>query len=117
MTLDPGKLDRRVTILATAKDDDGFSSEPGVPAEVGKRWMSRVDASDGERMRAASFGTKITSRFVCRYDTLTATIRADTFSFVCDDLTYNVTGVKEIGRREGLEITTACDLLQLLPQS
>jgi head-tail adaptor len=112
MTLDPGKLDRRVTIMTAAKDDDGFSSEPGVPAEVGKRWMSRVDVSDGERMRAESFGAKITSRFVCHYDSITATIRAETFSLVCEGLTYNVTGVKEIGRCEGLEITTASDLAQ-----
>lgn len=105
-----GDLDRFVTIMAALSVDDGFSTEPGAPVEVGQRWMGRTDASDGERMRAESFGAKITSRFVCRYDSLTATIRPETHSLLCDGLTYNVTGVKEIGRRAGLEITTATDM-------
>lgn len=113
MTLDAGTLDRRVTIMIASIADDGFSSAPGVPTEIGKRWMGRTDVSDGERMRAESFGAKITSRFVCRYDSLTATIRPETHSLLCDGLTYNVTGVKEIGRRAGLEITTATDMAAL----
>ena len=105
--LDVGTLDRRVTIFASDANDDGFSSNPGAPVDVGKRWMSRKDVSDGERIRAESFGAKITSRFVCHYDSLTATIAAETHSLVCEGKTYNVTGVKEVGRREGIEITAA----------
>lgn len=112
MTLDPGALDRRVIILAATSDDDGFSSDLGAPTEVGKRWMSKRDVSDGERITAASFGAKITSRFICRYDSLTAAIMSDTHSLVLDGVTYNVTGVKELGRREGIEITTASDLVK-----
>jgi hypothetical protein len=110
MTLDPGTLDRRVTILAAQSEDDGFSSSPGAPVEVGKRWMSRKDIGDGERIRAESFGSKISSRFVCHYDSLTSTIRPDRHSLLCEGTVYNVVGVKEIGRREGLEITTAAEL-------
>lgn len=110
MTLDPGTLDRRVIILAAQPDDDGFSSNPGEPTEVGKRWMSRKDVSDSERIRAESFGAAITSRFVCHYDSLTATIRPASHSLVCGGTLYNIVGVKEIGRREGLEITAAAEL-------
>lgn len=107
-----GQLNRRVAVFRADANDDGFSSDPGAPVKVGERWMGKTDVSDGEQIRAGSFGTKISSRFICRYDGLSSTIRAGTHSLVCEGVTYNVTGVKELGRREGIEITAASDLVQ-----
>ena len=107
-----GRLNRRVTIFKADAEDDGFSSNPGGPVEIGKRWMEKTDVSDGERIRAEGFGTKITSRFLCRYDRLSSTIRAATHSLICEGVMFNITGVKEVGFREGIEITAASDLVQ-----
>lgn len=105
MGLDAGKLDRRVTILRRDASDDGFSSDAASYDDVGKRWMSRQEASDGEQIRAAALGATISARFQCYRDSLTAAINTgDRLAY--DGVTYEVTGTKEIGFREGVEITT-----------
>lgn len=106
MGLDARKLDRRVTLLRVTKSDDGFSSDAETTAvDVGQRWMSKKDVSDGERIRAESFGASITARFQSRWDALTASMTTqDQLSY--GGTVYEITGTKELGRREGIEFTT-----------
>lgn len=103
-----GKLDRRLDILRAALTDDGFSSGPGTPAVIGTVWASKQDVSDGERFKNGTTDAGITTRFQVRWSSLTAGIlSSDTVR--CEGRTYGVVGIKEIGRREGLEITARAE--------
>ena len=106
MGLDARKLDREVTLLRVAKSDDGFSSDAhGEPQDLGKCWMSKHDASDGERLRAAEFGASVTARCQARWDSLTSSMTTqDRLGY--GGVVYEIIGTKELGRRDGIEFTT-----------
>ena len=97
--------DRRITLERGGVSDDGFSQvETWEPlAEV---WAEVDPISDGERWRAGEVGASVTHRFRIRYSTTVADLNPR------DRLTYegrafDIGGVKEMGRREGLEITAS----------
>lgn len=101
-----GDLDRRVTILRAGVVDDGFASTDTPPIEIGRRSAAKVDVSDRERFAAGQQGAAITTRFRMRSDSLTRTIT--TADLLAEgDATYTISAVKEIGRREGVEISAA----------
>jgi head-tail adaptor len=103
--IDAGELDRRVTVLRSEIIDDGFSATSGEPTPVGRRWAKKTDVSDGEKVAAAAQGRTLTSRFLVRWDSLTAAITGD-YHLECEGVVYEVTGTKEArGRRVGIEIT------------
>ncbi|PZU77766.1 MAG: head-tail adaptor protein [Sphingomonas sp.] len=100
-----GPLNRRVAIFRRAAADDGFSSSPGVPVNIGSRWTEKRDVSDAERFVAASQGLVVTTRFVLKFDSLTSSLKADD-QLECEGVRYEVVGIKEVGgRRVGIEIT------------
>jgi len=102
--VEAGALDRRVQLLrATVTQDDANEDVYTWPllAEVS---ASRQDVSDGERVRAQQVGASLTTRFQIRWSP-----EVDSLSPVdrlrCEGRTYDITGVKAIGRRDALEIT------------
>ena len=103
-------LDRRVQFLRAGMIDDGLQTRPGPHVPYGSPVAaSKTPVSDGERFRAGTVAQEITDRFVVRYSALTASITgAD--RLVCEGVTYGIAGRKEIGRREGFEITAKADL-------
>lgn len=107
MRIDPGELDKRITIWRASIEDDGTATVEGPPAKIGKRWAKKTDISDAERMAAGENASSVTTRFLVMSDSLTRTITAK------DDLrhkgrSYEITGIKESGEREdGIEITTS----------
>lgn len=109
-----GDLDRRISIerYSTTYNDDNEPTEGW--AEVGKRWASKKDVSDGEKVRAAEVGATVTTRFQLRWDSLTKTLTASD-RIVCDGMTYDIAGTKELGRREGVEITASRPNDMLVP--
>ncbi len=102
--MDGGKLDRRVTFLRAELMDDGLQERYGDAAPLGTVWASKTDVSDGERERLRAVGSEITARFVVRSNSVTRSVlRSDLLT--CDGLTYEVVAIKEIGRRDGIEIS------------
>ena len=101
-----GDLDRRIAIerYSTTYNDDNEPTEGW--AEIGKRWASKKDVSDGEKIRAAEVGATVTTRFQVRWDSLTRTLTAAD-RIVCEGKTYDIAGTKELGRREGIEISAS----------
>lgn len=103
-----GPLDRRLEILRAALVDDGFAQVPGAPVVIGEVWASKRDISDAERFKDGAADAAITTRFQVRWSTFAAAIRpSDTLQ--CEGRTYGIAGIKEIGRREGLEITARAE--------
>ncbi len=100
-----GKLDRRVTIERATMADDGFGQTP-TWAELATVWASRRDVSDAERFASGEVSAQITTRFRIRWSSVVAGIDPRD-RLICEGRTYDIAAVKEIGRREGLEITAA----------
>ena len=103
--MDAGKLDRRVTILRSLVQDDGLQATLSAPLPIGTIWASKVDVSDAERQRSGIIGAEITARFQVRSSEFSRCILPSDLLH-CGGVDYDITGIKEIGRRNGLEITT-----------
>lgn len=100
-----GNLDRLVQFLRASAIDDGFQSKPGPFLPYGgKVWASKRDVSDGERFAAGSITASMMTRFQVRWSEFTAGI-AETDRLTCEGRTYAILGIKELGRRVGLELT------------
>jgi len=106
MAIQPGDLNRRITFLAAGTEDDGFTQQEGAFRPVAQRWASKRDVSDRERSTAAQQGSDVTTRFVVRWDSFTRSLSTK-FRLECEGAAYTVSAVKEVGRREGVEITAS----------
>jgi len=96
-----GKLDRRLTITRRVQaGTDGLNQPVFEWQAVRTVWAAKIHKSEDEQFAAAQ-----------RYATRTVTFRTRYFADVvetdrlqCEGQTYNVTGIREIGRRAGLDI-------------
>lgn len=103
-----GSLDRRIRVLQyIAGGLNGFG-EPAAPTwqQIAVLSASKKDVSDGERVNAQGVGANLTTRFVVRSSTVTRAVKAQD-RIECDGRVYDIVGIKEIGRRDALEFSTA----------
>lgn len=103
-----GALDRRIRLLSYRAGAANDFGEPGSPTwdQAAVLWASKRDLSDAERVAAQAVGAILTTRFVVRSSTITRAIKPqDRIEY--DGRTYDVVSQKEIGRRDGIEITAA----------
>jgi SPP1 family predicted phage head-tail adaptor len=102
-----GALDRRITLQRYSTTYNSDNEPIAAWTDLGKRWASKEDVSDGEQVRAAQVGASVTTRFVLRLDSLTKTLTsADRIIYGGKE--YSISGIKETeGRLEGIEITAA----------
>ncbi|MFN3584839.1 phage head closure protein [Phenylobacterium sp.] len=101
-----GELDRRVTLLYATTEPNGLGEEVETWRTLATVWASYSPTSDGERVRAAEVAAVIEARFRIRWSrSLTALTPKNRLRF--EGREFNIIGVKEIGRREGLEISAA----------
>jgi SPP1 family predicted phage head-tail adaptor len=100
------KLDRRITIerYGVTYNDDNEPTEAW--AALATVSASVQYASDGEKVRAAEVGATISVRFQIRYDSTWADVNPKD-RVIYEGKTFDIIGVKELGRREGLEISAA----------
>lgn len=101
-----GRYDRRVLLERIVTTRDAFNENEKNWTDLATVWASKVDVSDAERIRNAEVGATITTRFRIRWSTDVADLSA-LDRLKCEGRTYEISGVKEIGRREELEITAA----------
>jgi head-tail adaptor len=104
--LKAGSLDRRLTLR---RRQAGAKSGFGTPSTVWADLASdiacrRTPLLDAERTRAAQVGATVTDRFVIRWARAWADVNPKD-QLVCEGVSFNIVAVKELGRREGLEIT------------
>ena len=98
--------DRLVTIrrLALTYNDD---NEPMTEwSDLAQVWAEKRDISDGEKVRAAQVGATMTARFRMLWSEQISDVNPKD-RIALDGREYDIVGVKEIGRRDGLEITAA----------
>ncbi|NGP19301.1 phage head closure protein [Devosia aurantiaca] len=113
--MDSGDFDRRITLQRYGTTYNEFNEPESGWTDLGKRWASKEDVSDGEKVRAAQVGASVSARFRVRYDALTKTLTAAD-RLICEDVEYQISGTKEgDGRRREIEITAARSNDNLVP--
>lgn len=100
-------LNRRVQFLRAEPVDDGYQFRPGPHEPYGSPILAAKDAiSDRERFQAGTTAHEMTDRFVVRWTSFSSGITGkDRIS--CEGVTYGIVGLKELGRRQWIEITAA----------
>ena len=100
-----GPLDRRITLQRfTAITDTASGEQVKVWSTLAARWASKRDVSDSERVASAEVSAEIGTRFVVRWSIAIEDLNPKD-RLIFEDRTYEIVGVKELGRREGLEIS------------
>lgn len=101
-----GALDRWLTLQKRTVADNALGEEAETFVDLATVKASKTDVSDAEKVRAQQVGAEITTRFQIRWSVNWSDLNPKD-RVTCDGRAYEVTGVKEIGRRDGIEIT-AC---------
>ena len=105
MPLPAGKMDRRITLQRFTQTVDAYNEPVLTWATLATRSASYEPISDGERFRAGETAAVLGARFVIRHSSTVSNLNPkDRLTF--DGETFSILNVKQIGRREGLEITT-----------
>ena len=103
--MEAGKLDRWLVVERyTATTDPGSGEEVKTWSTFATLRASKRDVSDSERVASAEVAAEISARFQVRWSTSWSTINPKD-RLTCEGRTYDIVGVKELGRREGLEIS------------
>lgn len=101
-----GEFDRRITIERYSATTNDFGEEVGAWTSLATVWAAKADIRDSERFIAQQVNSTITTRFVIRYLTkLTDLNPKDRLTH--KGMLYGIVAVKEVGRREAIEITAA----------
>ena len=103
-----GDLNRRITIRRKTVTNGPLGATEAW-ATLGTIWAGRKDVSDGEKAAAGTVMSTLAARFTVRSSEMTRGIRpADTITE--GRLTFDIVGIKELGRRDYLEITAQARL-------
>jgi SPP1 family predicted phage head-tail adaptor len=102
--MDAGRLDARIVITRASGSPDGFN-EPGQTwGTLATVWCKTVPVSDGERWQAGQTLANETIRFTIRWAAWVADVNPrDRIQY--EGRTFDIQGVKDLGRREYREIT------------
>jgi SPP1 family predicted phage head-tail adaptor len=107
--VEAGLLDRRVILWRATVTKDAFNADVVTWVQIATVWGSRKDVRDSERFRAAEVNAQLTARFVIRWSSDVADLNAED-QLESEGRRYAISAVKEIGRREGLEITASAQV-------
>jgi SPP1 family predicted phage head-tail adaptor len=99
-----GQMDRRLTIQRATSVVNAYNEPVATWATIATVWARRINVSDAERQRSAETTAEIIARFQIRFQSALASLNPKD-RVICDGDTFDVWGVKELGRREGLEIS------------
>lgn len=99
-----GQLDRRVQFRRLQASDDGFARSGAWVDHGDPVWASRRDVSDRERALAGQTAAVLVTRFAVRWSSFTAGL-TPVDQVLCEGRLFDIVGIKEIGRRQFLEIT------------
>lgn len=108
-SLSAGALDRTVKLLQPVSTTNSANEDVIAYTLAATVRASKADVSDAERVRAQQVGAMITTRFQIRWSpdvyAVDPTWRLKLVEYGGVEREYDIAGVKEIGRRAGLEIT------------
>ena len=103
MAMQAGKLDRRITIQRATITYDALNNPVETWAALATVWGSKLDYIGSENVAAHEVGAQMTTTFRIRWSNKVSGLNPkDRLSF--DSKTWNILNVKEISRKEGLEV-------------
>ena len=104
--MDAGRLDRRIVLKTRKTGTNSFGEPLDEWTTLATVWANVAPVSDGERWRAGETLAAKACRFTIRWSAAVAVLDPrDQITY--DGRTWDIQGVKEIGRREMIEITAA----------
>src|SRR5687767_9049093 len=98
-----GDLDRRITIRRATFAPNAFNELLATWSDIATVWAAAYQITDAERFRAQEIGAEVTTRFTISYSSEVADL-GPTDRLMYEGREYNITGVRELGRRVWLEI-------------
>jgi SPP1 family predicted phage head-tail adaptor len=103
---DIGEMDRLIDLQRATESTNAANEVVKTFATLVSVWASAIPTSDSERARAGEVMSQIDMRFRIWYSSTVANL--DTRDrIVFDSRTYDIVGVKEIGRKMLLEISAS----------
>ena len=99
--MEPGRLDRRISILQRSTGTDAWNQNLGSYVQVLEVWAEVRDQGAKEREEADQRVTVNPKIFTIRYRSEVSTKHRISY----DGDIYQITGITEIGRKEGQRIT------------
>jgi SPP1 family predicted phage head-tail adaptor len=104
--MDAGRLDRRIVLKRRKTGTNGFGEPLDEWSTLATVWAHVAPVSDGERWRAGETLAAKLCRFTIRYSATVAVLDPrDQIEY--DGRVWDIQGVKEMARREMIEITAA----------
>ena len=100
--MNPGKLDRRITIQKRVLSKDATGSKVETWADEGSAWAQYVTNRGNETATADAERETNTQQFRIRYRTINAT----DYRILYKSVFYNITGISEEGRQDKLLLDT-----------
>lgn len=107
--MNAGRLDRRVQFRRVTETNTGLGVVEAWADHGSPVWASRNDISDGEKAVAGSIYGEVSARFVIRSSIFARGITPKD-ECTCDGLTWRIVGLKEMGRRDYIEVTAVARL-------
>lgn len=101
-----GSLDRRIRIERATTTKNGFNEDVQSWEELATVWAAKQEVPDGEKWRAGEVAASITTRFRVRWSTVISTVD-ERDRIIFEGRLFDITRLKEIGRRVGREITAS----------
>lgn len=99
--MEPGRLDRRIIILQRSTGTDDWNQNQDSYVQLAQVWAEVRDAGAKEREEADQRVTVNPKIFTIRYRSDVTTKHRISY----DSDIYHITGITEIGRKEGQRIT------------
>lgn len=101
--INAGALDSRISVMIPFVSFNTYNEPEETMEDYAELWAKKSDVSSSESFRAQEVGSEITTRFTLRWSPVSA--RIDTrFTIRHGGSTYNITGSREIGRGDWIEI-------------
>lgn len=101
--MEAGQFSRHITLTQVGQTNTGTGWEE-TSIRLGAVWASRADVSDSEKIAAGAVQGTVRSRFIVRSSTITRQVKPKD-RLTEGGLTFEIVGVKELGRRDYIEIT------------
>lgn len=104
--MNPGNRDRRIIIESPTSTTDAFGGEVITWTPIGTGWWaSFYPLKDSEVFRNSEATATVTHRFQLDFTNQVWDAIDPRCRILFDGRTYNVVGIKEIGRRQGIDIS------------
>lgn len=98
-------FNRRIAVFNVAFQNTGAGvRQVDPPALRGHIWAARKDVSDAEKAASGTVQATLAARFTVRSSAMTRAIKPKD-RLTCDGKSFDIVGIKELGRRDFLEIT------------